>query len=808
MPSQLALYVLLTIAGQLVVYTVAFGQSSKRAVDINQPTNIKNCGFTKINDSTFVTLQYRQAICKYNSIQIVTQHLKKNGITDLNSKSTNQPAKQLPFHGDITYDFFYRSAIDTPYADNNIQQHNIRANIQVLVAKQLPVTFQINTRQTNSYLFKNYTDVNFQFNGHQYRNNLKEQLLKKIANQIKEASPDKLVYEALQKQQQLQNDARTWLEDGKQLQQLVESRRQLAMGNEQFSIDNLQSSISNEQLATGNLQSAIGNRQFTTGNLQSAISNKRLGLGDAIKQTLNNNRAYQQQRMMDSIAGQKEKAASFIEKYEAKEAEYKKATEKLQQLQQQYKTAKENTFGKIAAVKEALATDNPAIVTKKIKEYNLDSSKAFKWYKQVSSIRQFSIGRSQVDYSELSAKNISITGLQAEYNNKFYVAIATGSVDYRYRDFIIRGYSPIKQYLNLLRFGMGSRGNTNLIFTVYQGRKQANYFTTNNQAAVSKVFGVTAEAKFRLDDNNYFVAEIGKSSYPNTPVANNPVATTGNKTFNFSNHSNEAYSLQLFSRINATDTRFYGQYKHLGRNFQSFNIFNINSDFTAWQARVDQYLWKKRLYITASLRTNDYINPYVTNNYKSNTVFKSIQATLRMRKFPALSVGYMPASQLTSINNQIIENRFYTLTANSNYMYRVKQRYMHTGILYTRFFNGAPDSSFIYYNARNWFIHHNIIGNTLSFNSAVSLSYNTNYKLVTLDQGINYKLNNRISAGGGLKLNRLNNKENNLGYYGNVQMRLKKVGEFQLSFDSGFIPGITDKLQKNDFGRATYIKTF
>jgi hypothetical protein len=790
---------------QLGIYVNVSAQSPKLLVDPNKSSINSIHSSTKINDSTFLQIAFLKGPCKFWKLDVQTKSISKPLMID---KPIVMPsrAKTNLIHGDISYDFFYRSDIDTPYADNNIQQHNIRANIQILIAKQLPVTLQVNTRQTNSYLFKNYTDLNFQFNGQQYKSNLKEQLTQQITQQINANSTDNLVYAAMQKQQQLQNDARSWLEDGKQLQRLVESRQVVSGQVSDFS--NEQGAMGNVQSAISNVRSTIGGGQFKIYNAQSAISNRQFAIGSAIKQTLENNKEYQQQRLMDSVSNQKEKTAAFLEKYEAKEAEYKKITEKLNQLQQQYKTARETTNEKIAAAKEALATDNPAIIQKKIKEYQLDSTKAFKWYKHISSIKQFSIGRSQVDYSELSAKNISITGLQAEYSNKFYVAIATGSVDYRYRDFIIRGYSPIKQYLNLVRFGIGARENTNLIFTVYQGRKQANYFTANNQAAVNKVFGITAEAKLRLDDNNYIVAEIGKSSYPNTQAVTNPINGTGNKTFNFSNHSNEAYSVQLSSRINASDTRFYGQYKHLGRNFQSFNIFNINSDFTAWQLRLDQYLWKKRLHLTASLRTNDYINPYITTNYKSNTVFKSIQATLRWRKLPTLSVGYMPSSQLTSIDNQIIENRFYTLTASANHMYRVRQRYMHTGILYTRFYNDAPDSSFIYYNARNWFIHHNIIGNTVSFNSALSLSYNTNYKLVTFDQGVNYKFNNRLSAAGGLKLNHLNNESNNLGYYCNIQMQLKKIGGFQLSFDRGFIPGITNQLRKNDFGRATYIKTF
>src|SRR2546430_13605449 len=41
-------------------------------------------------------------------------------------KSSSNQAKQIPFlkiHGRVTYDYFYRSKIDTPFAQQNLQQH-------------------------------------------------------------------------------------------------------------------------------------------------------------------------------------------------------------------------------------------------------------------------------------------------------------------------------------------------------------------------------------------------------------------------------------------------------------------------------------------------------------------------------------------------------------------------------------------------------------------------------------------------------------------------------------------------------------
>ncbi len=863
-------------------------------------------GETKINDSTFLSFLIYKGACKSNNLSFQLTQLQILPGEGLNNQGRSGGAKNDFIHGDVTYDYFYRSAIDTPFAGSNIQQHNLRANLQVMVAKQIPVTIQVNSRQTNSPLFKNYTDLNVQFNSRSYNTAARDKLAKAIVQKIEAQARDSFLLKTLNHHEHLQALARQWLDDPRQLQQLVENRQIVAAGEAQLksrleaagenaknriedSVQNREDRIKNrvedsirsrenraknriedsvqskENRVKGRIEDSLQNKEnrlqnkiedsvqsreaivknkaesslaFKTDSLKNSqedSSGNKAGqssLATAVKgasgllhgtnitkinslsslgQYTESNKEVLAQKLVDSIGHTNSKAAKFIETYKAREAQYEKGKKTVDSLREVYNTAKENTSKKIEDAKSTLSGGNNDAVSKKVKEYGLDTSKVFKWYKRINAIQQLSLGRSMADYSELSAKNISITGVQATVQNKFYIAIASGAVDYRYRDFIVRGYSPVKQYLNLVRFGIGAPASNNLVLTVYQGKKQANYFTAANQPAANKVFGITLQGKFRLNENNYIIAEGAKSSYPQTLVANTTTTLnngTGNKTFSLSNHSNEAYSIQLFSRIPGTGTRIYGQYKYLGRNFQSFSVFNVNSDFTAWQARVDQYFLKKKLFVTAGLRTNDYSNPYITTAFKTNTVFKSLQATLRLKKWPVLSVGYMPSSQITSIGNQVVENRFYTLTASANYMYRIRKNYMHTGLVYTRFYNGAPDTSFIYYNASNWFIYHHIIGSTFSFNSVATLSYNNTYRLFTIDEGLTYKLNKNLSAGGGLKWNHLNSNENHMGYYGSLQFRIIRIGDFNLSLDRGFIPGINGQLLRNDFGRATYIKTF
>src|SRR6201999_258325 len=107
----------------------------------------------------------------------------------------------------------------------------------------------------------------------------------------------------------------------------------------------------------------------------------------------------------------------------------------------------------------------------KLDSEGVSDSSLPKGYSTLYSIRSFSIGRALLNYSELSAKNVSINGLEVEYNPKAYMAFAAGTVDYRFRDYTIN--DAVKgQYLALGRYGWGKKDGNNIILTYYTGRRQ------------------------------------------------------------------------------------------------------------------------------------------------------------------------------------------------------------------------------------------------------------------------------------------------------------------------------------------------
>ena len=58
------------------------------------------------------------------------------------------------------------------------------------------------------------------------------------------------------------------------------------------------------------------------------------------------------------------------------------------------------------------------------------------------------------------------------------------------------------------------------------------------------------------------------------------------------------------------------------------------------------------------------------------------------------------------------------------------------------------------------------------------------------------------------ELNRMNRQPAKLGYYANAQLQLNELGKVSISFDRGFLPGMSQTLLLNDMFRVIYLKTF
>jgi hypothetical protein len=440
-----------------------------------------------------------------------------------------------------------------------------------------------------------------------------------------------------------------------------------------------------------------------------------------------------------------------------------------------------------------------------------------KGYKTLMAVRSFGVGRTVVNYSELSAKNISVNGFQAEYNPDAYYALATGSVDYRFRDFIVKGPKQSGQYLTVLRYGRGLKDGNNIIFTWFGGRRQLynagtvdTLQNTSVQTPSSGLMGFTIEGNYRLTKNINFIAEVAKSSYPVYAKDSSGKNSLPAQMLEMSNRHNEAYSLKADGFFPRTQTTVRGTFKRLGANFQSFSTFTDGSAQTAWSANVQQLFFKRQLTLMLGANTNDFSNPFIGSQYKSTTVFKSMQATWRRNKWPVVSVGYFPSSQITKLGDGLYrENLFYTLTGNVTHSYKVNQVMMNSVLVYTQFYNRSTDSGFVYFNTKNLLLSQSAFINQLTLQTNASGAFNQDYRLYTVEGRAAYNLNKYVMIGAGVKYNyQTTFNIEQLGYSAETTFQIPKLGQIQFSAEKGFIPGMNKQLVPNNTGRATYFKTF
>lgn len=687
-------------------------------------------------------------------------------------------------HGNVMYDVYYQSNIDTPYVEKDVYQHTLQTSLALTYKDQYPIRVNFTTRMGNSSLFRNLTDFNLQFTNRDFKNLLLQKARNWDAGRYKQYEQlDKLRVQIADKQQEIMR-LRAWRADPSQLQLLIEAREKAYYAHIKDSLSRL-----NNTPTEDDIDRRIGKRGLNE-QLKWPVDIKIPGNTSSGNNKIDST----EQRLREQYASNERRIDSLQQQVDKLQASYQQ---------------KEKSYGiKRGQLVDVLTrSNNNKELAENLEAMNLPDSVLPKGYKPLLAIRSVGLGRTVVSYSELTAKDISILGVQAEYNPSYYVAFATGRVDYRFRNFIFNE-NRSRQYLNLVRFGTGMKDGNNIIVTYYTGRKQLYNSNTADPAGAQPdqhVMGISVEGRWQLGANHSITGEAAKSSLPDYARASH-----GEGMFQFNDRSNEAYSVKTNSFIPKTGTRITGLYRMMEANFQSFSLYTTGSSQTSWSVRVDQPFFKQRLMVAAGVKKNDFTTLYQESGYHSNTVFKSIQATLRIPKCPVVTLGYFPSSQLTKLSDDHYnENMFYTLVGTVSHFYRYKGIMMNTLLSYTQFYNKQTDSSFLYFNSKNTLLNHTVFLTKFTLNGALSAALNPEYNLYGADGNVQYKVNKWLELGAGIKYSKQTVYELiQLGYSANVRLMIPKLGEISLVADKGFVPGAQKRLVSNNTGRLTYTKTF
>lgn len=657
----------------------------------------------------------------------------------------------LQFNGGYAgYGFNYRSALDTPYTEKNITQHQVNSTLNFTVAGMVPIRVNSFIRRGNSAIFRDITDIQVSFDAAAYR----QQLAGKLRERLQQQAPpvDSLAGRLYGIRQLQAKKLGSWLQDPLTKQKLIEA-------NEIVRIPRL----------TYDMQ------------LPDSINSHR---GDSLRK----------------------EAALLLDIYSGNKKKYDQVSQEADSLKRIYDASVENLnkYRQLTA-KPLTGTGNYDQWKTQLQQYAPGAGELPAMQRWLLGVRTFGAGRNNINTSELTARNLSLNGVHFEYNSWYFLGVTAGLVDYRFRDFVVHRLQQPKQYMYMVRAGLGRLEKNYFILSLFGGQKQL--LTSINSAGMSpviKMTGLSAEAKWQLERNTFLVAEAAQSFSPPLPGSESQTKPG----WNLSDKSNKALSLKFSSWIPSSSSRLEAQYKFTGANFQSFNSWQTNSQLKSWYIKAEQNFFRRQLKLTASLRSNDFSNPYIVQNYKSNTVFKSIGLTFHKRGWPTLSAAYMPMSQLTMVGSQLEESRFQTFSGSISHFYKLGQRQAATNIVYTKFFNSSADTGFIYYNSANLYLSQSIFFRDFTATVALSHSESTGYRYDVLEGNVDVPLTKSASLGMGAKLNHLNQSLTGVGGFTRVNMIISPRDKLYIQAEKGYLPGsgTAARLAPNVIGTIQYMR--
>ena len=684
-------------------------------------------------------------ICKTLKTTMLTGEQRKSFIKEPASKKN-------PFftvNGNIQYDYLYRSFADTPFYQKDFRQHTLRFTLAVYAGEKYPFRVNFLIRKSNSPYFRNFFDGGFHFDKYTYLHNIKQELLRRINKNIPELS--------------YLDAAKKLLEE--QIQQYVTLKNKLG--------------------ANGLAQELIEERE--------RAYFKQLNKPDVTLPGA---------KVVDSLKGELEGLVN------EKKKQLDSLQNNIEKLRTKVDSIQHNISGVMAKATMAInKIKSPGELVRASVAYGLEDKKA-KWERFVTNIRSVGIGRSVLNYSELTARNVSLTGLNLEYNPKMYFAVAAGKIDYGFRDFFGKNSRSVNQHLLMGRIGFGDIEKKAVIFSFFTGRK-ANYGSVISDTVSGSVLvtGYAVEAIIRKDEKTSFSVEFAKSTKP----------VTGNYADNkelgsllrFSDQSNFGISAAGQTEIESTKTKLSGIFRKTGENFQSFSLFTYNTDQTAWMVKAEQPLFKDRVNIEGAIRRNDFVNPFTEKTFKTSTVFGSARLSVRIPKWPALSLGYHPGSQLYIIDrNRIRENVYYILNGSIIHQYSIADLRMASSVIYNNYTTKGTDSGFVNYSGKNYMLSQSLYFRKLQLQGNLMYTDQQELLFYTLEANADYTLKSFLRLGAGVKYNKIITGNSYWGGTGQVMLNIKGMGSLQLQYDKSFLPTIQQTLFPVEIGRLTWFKNF
>lgn len=743
------------------------------------------------SDSGIVEQQYLHAGCKNFKQDFKLIHQSSIEPSTAQKPNAFPKPKFLIIHGNVSYDFFYRSRIDTPFVQENLQQHTERVWLNVLVNEKYPINVGFTARQSNSPFFRDLFSVNLGFDKNKYRQLYREKLLKKFDEKLAGDMILKSLQSTLAKKQKQFEKYNKEILSSAYSQKMIEQKEK-ALNDSINDLQNINTGEFNfDNLSGSNKDFSLRERKFNTSNFRKdytdsfLLPNNKKDLNFESTATLANGSVNK-----DSFNFLKIELDHLKNKYDSTLSSHQMKLSKLRALLQR--------------------ADNGQSIQDIANDHQLEVSKPKNVDKLLSNVDYLNVGRSVVDYTELTAQNVMLTGINTAFTGKkTYTALAVGRIDFGFRDFLGREQLQRKQHMMLARYGKGDLKKRSIIFTVFGGKKN-NYTDILSDSArpAIQLFGYSVEVNLKKNNEHYITAEFAKSTISNSEFVPGTTSKDASALIRFSEMANAGLNFKAGAKLAKTGTNVSAFYRKTGEKFQSFSLFTVNSNQESWQLRVQQPLLKGKVNLTAMLRQNDFANPFTDKTFKTSTVFKTFQASFNMKGLPIVQVGYYPGTQIFLVDKTTLrENAYYILNGSLFYNYRFKGEQFSTSMVLNQFFNKATDTGFIIYSGKSFLLSQQFI--TKQYQVNAGFQYNDQEGMVfhTTELGGEYNLK-MIRVGGSLKRSDVNGGANYIGAVARLSTAMGKFGTIQLQYEKSYLPTINRTLFPVETGRIGWFKIF
>ena len=685
--------------------------------------------------------------------------------------------------GNISYEFLYRSQVDTPFAQQDFRRHIIRGRVNTKVINNIPVSVNWAYRTDNSPYYRNTLDLSVDYDRQRYNKDLKQQYLERYKNKLFESKG----------MLKLEQDYRTQMNDVTYWQKMT--------GNADYNMLQRKEADVLINKMYGALKDKLGpdinlNESYTKRELFEMVKGKlpATSIDNIIDKGIIQNR-------LDSSGGKykdslQAKFANVMSQYQDQVGEYnriknmvdssRQKAKGLYDTMQLYRRQLTDSLNKFKAELDNVKNGAGYARLAEKAGLNKDSLPGLKtgfWH-----LEDFKIGRHTVDYTELTVRGLSVTGAGVTLADKLYIQASAGFSDNRYRDIVLRQRRLPRQPAAMVRVGLSGYADRGLFFTVYHGKREVLTANPDNRS----MFGLSGYSLQYLYPIGWgsFGAEFAKStggSY--RPGANGNIEKEAG-LFSLALRSNEAFLLKFNGTVPQTQTGIKAEYQRNGPDFQSLARYTYNATQSSYLLEASQPLFKQVINIKAGIRKNNFEYDGI-ENLSGNNVLKTAQISFRKAKYPTVFAGYYPSSQLMlTPDSNIFRINFQTFTGTVAHNYRFKKIWMNSMVVYSRFYNSSTDTGFLFYNATSLMLQQTVHLGRFSLQGGYTNSMQSSSHLQTGEFTLTHNGVKGLTIEAGGKYNVISGKSEDkiLGYHGRLSYTYKKLGTIMLSYDNSVLP--------------------